>query len=257
MYEIAICIKSGNNIIILFQSYVVSDFIKNFIFFNLPPKTWVLWFLVALFVAQSIHYFLIKYNYNKVYKYFIPFILLFTWIWMNPLKVYCNTSGTWGGEYVRNGLIMGTALIELGYLLNYVVKKQKYWHKYIYLIVGLICTYLQFIESKYLCGSELYFTSIPASVFLFLFVIDLKSPVKFTNWFYKWFGKYSYLAVYILHIFVNNIIVKLITINSPILHRITIFIVCLIIYEIFFLISMLIKKIKFKIYSSKIINNVS
>lgn len=134
-YDLIMCLSAHTNIFDCLRSYFIYGYtdIRDLIFFHKlhTPRNQILWFLLALIVAQALHYCLIKFDTQKIYKYLIPFILLVAWAWLTPVQRYLHDHTDWqywDGAYIRNGFVLGLALVELGYFLKEAADNHQLWN---------------------------------------------------------------------------------------------------------------------------------
>ena len=231
-YGFVVCFIDKTDPSKYFVSLYYSDFIRNFLLLNSNSlkDAYHLWFVIALFVVSVLHYFLVKYKKEKWYIWIIP-LGISVHLFFNGYVKYCGGTVV-NMVYTRNALFFGLPMFGIGYLLARFNLHKLKWLKFIYLVLGLVCCYLQIIEGKFLIR-EVYISSIFSAAFLLLFFVDLKC-VK-AEWYYNYVGKSATFYVYLLHLGVGKQLEKYFTIDNAYLKCFVIFLSSFIIYEVIYL----------------------
>lgn len=208
-----------------------------------------IWYLIALFVCSLIHFLLVRFKKTNYYKIIIP-IALIIYFFFSGFIYLIRPNTELFVRYMRNAWFFGLPNLGIGYLLG----KQKYnsyqnnlQNKYIYLIFGIIFFFLQILEAKIYPDNskmEMYLTGIVSTICLIKFFMSIKNTQA--NWYYDWIGKSASFYIYILHMAVAVVLVRLVTFDSSKQKSLIVFIISFAIYEIIFLCIKLFKHIKCK-----------
>lgn len=186
-----------------FMYMYMPDIITNGLLLNRPVTTgFHLWFLLALLDVALIHILLVKFNKTRWYYFIAPIgLFLFFFFGEYTEKLVGTRMPT---EYYRNGLIMGLPCAALGYTLaRNRDENPKFYVKWIYLVLGVVCFALQYIEDMWQ-SQECYVSTIFSSAFLLLFFTGLKAPK--CTFYYKYVGTALPYYIYVINIAVDNII---------------------------------------------------
>ena len=209
-----------------------------------------LWFLRALITISIIHYFLVKYKKTKWYIVIVPVALVIYFVVGNYLKLF--TDFHLQNRYTRNAIFFGLPLFGLGYLIAQVNVKEKCWHKWLYLALGIGFCFVQIAESL-ITYAECYVSSIISAVCLLKFFTSIKSPKA--DWFYKYVGKNVFFYVYVIHlplIYMFNEIL-----SSTVALWFVVFFASLALYLVGYYVSMGVKILARKLKESKNVKEVA
>lgn len=246
IFDFVMCYVNGNGVGYYFTTLFYEDFLLEFLFLN-RPITYTgaqLWFLIALFVVSLIHYALVRFNLTKYYKIIIPVCYAIYFFFAGYMYLLQDTDMPI--RYTRNALFFGLPNFALGYTLAKYNFHKRSWYKYIYLILGVACFFLQVKEYELVKSEnislEMYISGVLSAVFLLLFFLGIKHAN--CPFYYKWIGKNASFYIYILHMAVAVALDKLFHFSSLIVKIPTVLAVSFIIYEVAYLISKLIKKIR-------------
>lgn len=242
-YDLIKCLISGGRILNVLSRIFYKNYIVDFLFFNNPNNSgYHLWFLIALFVCSLIHYIFVKTGKCKFYYILAPIFLVASLCMSSYGHLVFNYSLSL--NCTRNAVFMGMPLFSIGYLLGKLKnKKFSLKHSLIFATLGIGLLFLSILESKFMT-QEFYICSVLSSIFLILFFNSLPTKQgRFVNFYYKWIGKNSAFYIYILHILIYDVFVRNIATNGFIKCLID-FAICFLIYQVFHLLGMLIKKIK-------------
>ena len=149
-------------------------------------------------------------------------------------------------RYTRNALFFGLPNFGLGYLLAGVNFHKRSINKYIYLVLGVAFFFLQIPEYRLVKSEninlEMYVSGVLAAVFLLQFFLGIKHAD--CPFYYKWVGKSAPFYVYILHMAVSVVQSRLMPLESDLTRCIVVLFASFVIYEICYLVGMLIKTCK-------------
>ena len=238
------CFVEGKGVGYYFTTLFYEDFLLEFFILN-RPITYTgaqLWFLIALFVVSLIHYALVRTNKLHYYKIIIPVCYLIYFFFAGYMYLLQDTDMPI--RYTRNALFFGLPNFALGFTLARFNFHKRRYAKYLYLIAGVTCFFLQLAEDKLLrrpnTSLEMYVTGVLAAVFLLQFFLGINK----TNCpaYYKWFGKNAPFYVYILHMAVAVVLAKFFTFPNPMLRSFVVLIVSFAVYEIAYLIGTVYKR---------------
>lgn len=252
VFDFIMCFVNGNGVGYYFTTLFYEDFILNFIVLN-RPITYTgaqLWFLIALFCVSIIHWLLVKFNKTKYYKFIVPICFLLYFFFSAYMYIFQNTDMPI--QYVRNAWLFGLPVFGLGYILAKYNFNKKSFYKYIYLILAIVFFILQIYEDRLLrflsndapLNIEMYVSGVISAVMFLQFFLGIKKSS--CTWYYKWVGKTGPFYVYIMHMAVAVVLSKFITWPNLMLKSFVVLIVSFIVYEICYLLGLLIKKIKKK-----------
>ncbi len=246
IFDFVMCYVNGSGVGYYFTTLFYEDFLLEFLFLN-RPITYTgaqLWFLIALFVVSLIHYALVRFDLTKYYKIIIPVCYAIYFFFAGYMYLLQNTDMPI--RYTRNALFFGLPNFALGYSLAKYNFHKKSWYKYIYLVLGVACFFLQIKEYELVktpnISLEMYISGVLSAVFLLLFFLGIKRAN--CVFYYKWIGKNASFYVYILHMAVAVALGKIFKIPSLTVKIPLVLVISFIIYEAAYLISMLIKKIR-------------
>lgn len=253
VFDFIMCYVENRGVGYYFTTLFYENFLFDFFFLN-RPITFTgaqLWFLIAMFVVSLIHYLIVKFDRVHYYKIIIPACYLIYFFFSAYMCLLQDTDMPI--RYTRNAFFLGLPNFALGFMLARFNFNKRSWYKYIYLVLGVFCFYMQiqeyeWIESKYI-KSEMYVSGVLAAVFFLLFFVGLKK--RKTDFFYKWIGKNAPFYIYILHLAVAVVLSKFYTFPSPKEKTLSVFVASFLIYEVTHLILMGYQKIKNVIIESK------
>lgn len=147
-------------------------------------------------------------------------------------------------RYTRNALFFGLPNFALGFVLRKINFHKKSWYKYLYLILGILFYLLQLIEYNLVktenTSLEMYISSVLSAIFLLQFFLGIKNSN--CPFYYKWIGKNGPFYIYILHMAVAVILSKIVIFNSVNFKSFVVLLFSFLIYEITYLLYMLLKK---------------
>ena len=147
-------------------------------------------------------------------------------------------------RYTRNALFFGLPNFALGYILAKFEFHKKAWYKYIYLILGIICFFLQIAEYNLIktenCSLEMYITGVASAALILLFFVGTKRSNA--SFYYKWIGKNAPFYIYIFHMAVSVVFQRFVFVPNGELRCLCVLLISFIIYEAHFLLSKLIFK---------------
>ena len=246
VFDFVMCYVNGNGVGYYFTTLFYEDFLLEFFILN-RPITYTgaqLWFLIALFVVSLIHYVLVRFDLTKYYKIIIPVCYAIYFFFAGYMYLLQNTDMPI--RYTRNALFFGLPNFALGYTLAKFNFHKKSWYKYIYLVLGVVCFFLQVNEYELIktenISLEMYISGVLSAVFLLLFFLGIKNVS--CPFYYKWIGKNASFYIYILHMAVAVALGKLFDIKELTIKIPLVFVVSFIIYEAVYLIKMLIQKMR-------------
>lgn len=179
------------------------------IFFNYPFDSYFLhlWFILALIYVYLILIFILKFKLKKLLN-FLPIIIIFTAFFFDIVlgKMQIIVTPLLG----RNFLMMGLPLFSIGYSIKQYenrIKKPKQWILSSF-VVGIVLFIIEFIFFSR--NSEVYFGMVLVASSLFSLTVYLDKKHKEISLKYvDNLGDIS-LYIYVFHILVNNIILKII-----------------------------------------------
>ena len=238
------CYIEGHGVGYYFTTLFYEDFLLEFLFLN-RPITYTgaqLWFLIALFVISLVHYLLVRFDKLHYYKIIIPACYAIYFFFAGYMYLLQDTDMPI--RYTRNAWFFGLPNFALGFTLAKYNFNKKSWYKYVYLVLGVACFFLQITEYNLVkteyTSLEMYITGVLSAVFLLQFFLGIKkSDCPF---YYKWIGKNAAFYIYILHMAVAVAVAKFFTFQNLMLKCAVVLAVSFVIYEIFYLLSLLIKK---------------
>ena len=248
VFDFVMCYVNGNGVGYYFTTLFYEDFLLEFFILN-RPITYTgaqLWFLIALFVVSLIHHALVRFNKIHWYKVIIPVCYLIYFFFAGYMYLLQNTDMPI--RYTRNALFFGLPNFALGFTLAKFDFHKKPINKYIYLVLGVLCFFLQVTEYKLVktenISLEMYVTGVLSSVFLLLFFLGIKRGNAPT--YYKWVGKNAPFYVYILHMAVSVVLSKIFTFDDLMMKSFVVLVVSFAVYEIVYLAGLLLKRVKEK-----------
>ena len=248
IFDFVMCYVEGRGVGYYFTTLFYEDLLLEFFILN-RPITYTgaqLWFLIALFVVSLIHYTLVRFDRLRYYKIIIPLCYLIYFFFAGYMYLFQNTDMPI--RYTRNALFFGLPNFALGYTLAKFDFHKKSWYKYIYLVLGTLCFFLQIIEDRLVrvenCSLEMYITGVVTAVFLLQFFLGIKkSDCAF---YYRYIGKNASFWVYILHMAVSVVLSKIFTFQNLMLKSFVVLTVSFLIYEMAYLLSIGMKKYDIK-----------
>ena len=243
IFDFVMCYVEGRGVGYYFTTLFYEDLLLEFFILN-RPITYTgaqLWFLIALFVVSLIHYILVRFDRLRYYKIIIPLCYLIYFFFAGYMYLFQNTDMPI--RYTRNALFFGLPNFALGYTLAKFDFHKKSWYKYIYLLLGVLCFFLQIIEDRLVrvenCSLEMYITGVLCAVFLLQFFLGIKkSDCPF---YYRYIGKNASFWVYILHMAVAVVLSKIFTFPNLMFKSFVVLIVSFLVYEMAYLLSMVLK----------------
>ena len=243
IFDFVMCYVEGRGVGYYFTTLFYEDLLLEFFILN-RPITYTgaqLWFLIALFVVSLIHYILVRFDRLRYYKIIIPLCYLIYFFFAGYMYLFQNTDMPI--RYTRNALFFGLPNFALGYTLAKFDFHKKSWYKYIYLLLGMLCFFLQIIEDRLVrvenCSLEMYITGVLCAVFLLQFFLGIKkSDCPF---YYRYIGKNASFWVYILHMAVAVVLSKIFTFPNLMFKSFVVLIVSFLVYEMAYLLSMVLK----------------
>ena len=198
-------------------------------------------FLIALFVISLIHYALVRFGKLHWYKIIIPVCYLIYFFFAGYMYLLQDTDMPI--RYTRNALFFGLPNFALGYTLARIDFHKKPWYKYLYLVGGISCFFLQITEYRLVktenISLEMYISGVLAAVLLLQFFLGVRRAD--CPPYYKWVGKNAPFYVYILHMAVAVVLGKLFTFENLLLKCLAVLLVSFAIYEVTYLLSRCIK----------------
>lgn len=243
VYDFVMCYINGNGVGYYFTTLFYQRFLFEFFFLNQPItySGYQLWFLIALFTLSLFHYMVIKYNKEKWYYVLIPVCLIIYLFFQGYMHLFQYTDMPI--RYTRNAWFMGIPMFGLGFCSAKYNLHKKSWYKYIYLGLGVFFFFFQVIESN-LVIIEMYISTVLSVFFLLQFFIGLK-PIK-CDWYYNIFGKSMSFYIYIFHVAVGITLGMLFSFSNLYIKALLVLVISILIYEICYLFSKIIIKIKMK-----------
>lgn len=243
VFDFIMCYVDSNGVGYYFTTLFYENFLFDFLFLNVPItySGAQLWFLIALFVVSLVHYGIVRFGKEKWYRYIVPATLAIQLFFGGYMRVFQYTDMPI--RYTRNAWFMGLPFFGLGYLLAQFDLHKKRWYKWLYLLLGILFFLLQIPEHS-IVQTEVYASTVPATVFILLFFTGLPSPKA--NFYYKWFGKSMPFYVYILHMAVGIVIGRLFTFQSLFVRSIVILLVSIGVYELCYLAGIAVRHFKRK-----------
>ena len=232
VFDFIMCYVDGKGVGYYFTTLFYENFLFDFLFLN-RPITYSgaqLWFLIALFVVSLVHYGLVKFEKEHLYRYIVPICLAIKVFFGAYMYLFQDTDMPI--RYTRNAWFTGLPFFGLGYLLAQVDLHKKKWYRYIYLVLAVFFTLLQ-IQEHDLVQGEVYASTIPATIFTLLFFIGLPSPKA--DGYYRLFGKDMSFYIYIFHMAVGIIVGRLFEFSNLFIRSIVILLICIVLYEICYL----------------------
>ena len=246
VFDFIMCYVNGHGVGYYFTTLFYEDFLLEFFVLN-RPITYTgaqLWFLIALFVVSLIHYALVRFDKLHYYKIIVPVCFAIYFFFAGYMYLLQNTDMPI--RYTRNALFFGLPNFALGYLLAGINFHKKSWYKYVYLALAIIFFRLQISEYNLVktenISLEMYISSVLSAVFFLQFFLGIKNadcPA-----YYKWIGKSGSFYVYIFHMAVAVVLSKHFTFPNLMLKCFVVWVVSFAIYEICYLISILIKHLR-------------
>lgn len=232
VFDFILCYVDGHGVGYYFTTLFYENFWFDFVFLNVPItySGAQLWFLIALLIVSLVHYALVRFHKEHWYRYIVPACLTIQLFFGGYMHLFQYTDMPI--RYTRNAWFMGLPFFGLGYLLAQYDFHKKSWYKYLYLILGILFFLLQIPEHR-LVKTEVYASTIPATAFLLLFFLGLPSPKG--TFYYNWFGKEMSFYIYVLHMAVGIVVGRLFDFSNLFLRSIVILVVCIAVYEVFFL----------------------
>ncbi len=243
IFDFVMCYVEGRGVGYYFTTLFYEDLLLEFFILN-RPITYTgaqLWFLIALFVVSLIHYILVRFDRLRYYKIIIPLCYLIYFFFAGYMYLFQNTDMPI--RYTRNALFFGLPNFALGYTLAKFDFHKKSWYKYIYLLLGMLCFFLQIIEDRLVrvenCSLEMYIMGVLSAVFLLQFFLGIKkSDCPF---YYRYIGKNASFGVYILHMAVAVVLSKIFTFPNLMFKSFVVLIASFLVYEMAYLLSMVLK----------------
>ena len=248
VFDFIICFVEGHGVGYYFTTLFYEDFLLEFLFLN-RPITYTgaqLWFLIALFVVSLIHYGLVKFNKLHYYKIIITACYAIYFFFAGYMYLFQDTDMPI--RYTRNAWFFGLPNFALGFTLAKFNFHKKSWYKYIYLAAGVLFYFLQIGEYNIIktenISLEMYVSSVLSAVFLLQFFLGIKRAD--CRFYYKWIGKNGSFYVYIFHMAVAVVLSKFFSFPNLMLKCTVVLVVSFTIYEVGYLLSLLIKHLKEK-----------
>ena len=246
IFDFVMCFVEGHGVGYYFTTLFYEDFLLEFVILN-RPITYTgaqLWFLIALFLISLVHYLLVRFDRLHYYKIIVPVCFAIYFFFAGYMYHLQDTDMPI--RYTRNAWFFGLPNFGLGYLLARIDFHKKPWYKYIYLVLGVAFFFLQIAEygllkTEYL-SLEMYVSSVLSAVFLTQFFLGLKNAQG--RLYYKYVGKKASFYIYILHMAVAVVLSKLVTFDNLMLKCACVLVVSFLIYELCYLLSMLVKAVK-------------
>lgn len=253
IFDFVMCYVDGRGVGYYFTTLFYEDFLLEFVILN-RPITYTgaqLWFLIALFIVSLVHYLLVRFDKLHYYKIIVPVCFAIYFFFAGYMYLLQNTDMPI--RYTRNAWFFGLPNFGLGYLLARVNFHKRSWYKYIYLVLGVAFFILQIYEYKLVktenISLEMYISSVLSAVFLMQFFLGIKNAD--CPFYYKYVGKSASFYIYILHMAVAVVLSRLVTFDNAMIKSTWVLIVSFIIYEICYLLSLLLKSVKAKIEAKK------
>lgn len=246
--------KTHINFAHYFTYYSPCFITRDFILLNIPITSgYHLWFLIALFVVAIMHFCACELKLEKCYPFLIPILLLV------PIGLggYFHLIADYNIPLIltRNAAFTGFPCFLVGYLLG--KNRDKEWNtpnKILFFILSILTVGLSMVEGL-IIETEIYISSILASIFIILFLSGLRTKRnKFYNFYYKWIGPDSAFYIYILHIAIGDILIK--PGMNDFFSCILVFIISFMLYEIIHIIVKSIELNKHKMTSNEYVVNV-
>ena len=238
VFDFIMCYVNGHGVGYYFTTLFYENFLFDFIFQN-RPITYTgaqLWFLIALFVISLVHFILIKFNKIHYYKVIIPVCYLIYFFFAGYMHLFQYTDMPI--RYTRNAWFFGLPNFALGFTIAKFNFNKKSWYKYIYLILGVLCFFLQVAEYNLIktenISLEMYVSGVLAAIFLLQFFLGIKKSN--CNLYFKLIGKNAPFYIYIFHMAVAVVLSKFFTFSNPMLKSFIVLVVSFAIYEIGYLI---------------------
>ena len=239
VFDFIMCFLNGNGVGYYFTTLFYEDFILEFLFLN-RPITYTgaqLWFLIALFIVSVVHYFAVRYDKTKYYKFIIPIGYLIYFFFAGYMYLFQDTDMPI--RYTRNAWFFGLPNFTLGFLLARFNFHKKDFYKYIYLVMGIVFFFLQIVEYNILktpnISLEMYICGVLSAVFLLQFFLGIKNAD--CPFYYKWIGKNASFYIYILHMAVSVVLSKFISFESLFIKSLCVLLISFVVYEIVYLLS--------------------
>ena len=206
--------------------------------YELFPYSYHLWFLISFFVVWCVHFLICKYNLQKIYWYIVPILIIIALALNICIEVFeLNLPLILN----RNAFFVGLPMFGIGYLLHrggVVAGSTK--TKVLTLLLAVVFLFLSLLEAQ-IVVLEYYICSVFSSVCFLLFFASLRVQTnKYIEWYYKYIGSKVVFCIYIIHLFIGNII-ALSGIDTWCLSLLTL-LAAFVVYEIVYLLLLILKK---------------
>jgi surface polysaccharide O-acyltransferase-like enzyme len=248
VFDFVMCFVDGHGVGYYFTTLFYEDFLLEFFILN-RPITYTgaqLWFLIALFVISLVHYCLTHFHKLHYYKVIVPVCFAIYFFFAGYMYLVQDTDMPI--RYTRNAWFFGLPNFGLGFMLAKFNLNKKRWYKYLYLVLGAVFFFLQIPEYNLVKADnislEMYISGVLSAVFLLLFFLCIQRAD--CPFYYKWFGKNGSFYVYILHMAVSVVLSKFITFPNLMFKCFVVLLVSFAIYEICYLLFLLVKQLKLK-----------
>ena len=208
-------ILTNKNILSVFLQAFDLNNIFNYIFLNVSPFGFHLWFILVLICCYILYFILTKFsiNPNVLYRY-VP-ILLIACLFIGEFSQRVGL--IYPIEYYRNFLLMGLPFFTLGYYIHdkkeVLINNISNFSIVILAIFGFLLTILEVLVVG---KSDLFTGTILFTVFVFLWCV--KNPDKLNFKITELIGGKLYTSIYILHPLVMYVIVLNYGYFNPVVH---------------------------------------
>lgn len=211
LFDFVLCYVDGKGVGYYFTTLFYENFLFEFFFLNMPIGYTgaQLWFLIALFVISLVHYVLVRFGKVQFYRWIVPATMLIQLFFGGYMRLFQETDMPI--RYTRNAWFMGLPFFGMGYLLAGLKWKKRWYELLTCLALGVFFTLLQ-VQEEALVKTEVYASTIPATMFMLLFFTGLPSPKA--DGYYRIFGKSMSFWIYILHMSVGVAIDRIWKIDS-------------------------------------------